>query len=224
MKKLLTIAALLGVASLSYGQGFVSWFNGSTTRISNNTQAGYYAPGTNGAPVLQPASAIGTYIYALLVAPTTVTTIDPSTDPTLTGGWTFTGDYGTNIATAGRLAGWNNADGSGNQIPGYAVGSTADFAVVGWSSNIGTTWAQAEAWWANGNPVNTIGAAEYFGISGVGLNINLSAQGSSYTDVMGPSAVTGFHLNQYVTVPEPTTFALAGLGAAALVIFRRRKV
>jgi len=28
---------------------------------------------------------------------------------------------------------------------------------------------------------------------------------------------------QFVNVPEPTTFALAGLGAAALVIFRRRK-
>jgi hypothetical protein len=28
---------------------------------------------------------------------------------------------------------------------------------------------------------------------------------------------------QVSTVPEPTSFALAGLGAAALLIFRRRK-
>ena len=27
----------------------------------------------------------------------------------------------------------------------------------------------------------------------------------------------------YIIIPEPTTLALAGLGAAALLIFRRRK-
>jgi hypothetical protein len=36
------------------------------------------------------------------------------------------------------------------------------------------------------------------------------------------TTVQGFMLNT-VPVPEPSTFALAGLGAAALLIFRRRK-
>ncbi|TAL01254.1 MAG: PEP-CTERM sorting domain-containing protein, partial [Verrucomicrobia bacterium] len=29
--------------------------------------------------------------------------------------------------------------------------------------------------------------------------------------------------SMYTAVPEPTSFALAGMGAAALLIFRRRK-
>jgi len=40
MKKLLTIAALVGAASLSYGQGYVGLANTATTKIS----AGGVAP------------------------------------------------------------------------------------------------------------------------------------------------------------------------------------
>jgi hypothetical protein len=41
----------------------------------------------------------------------------------------------------------------------------------------------------------------------------------------GYGATTGFNglVLEAVAVPEPSTFALAGLGAAALMIFRRRK-
>jgi hypothetical protein len=37
------------------------------------------------------------------------------------------------------------------------------------------------------------------------------------------TAFQSFNLYTIATVPEPSTFALAGLGAAALLIFRRRK-
>jgi len=38
-----------------------------------------------------------------------------------------------------------------------------------------------------------------------------------------PTSLAGLYPGFAVTVPEPSTFALAGLGAAALLLFRRRK-
>ena len=74
MKKLLTLAALLGTMSLSFGQGYVAFYNASTTRISTNGVA------TSGFV----SGAVGSWYYALLVAPSTQNTIDAS----LTG-WTW---------------------------------------------------------------------------------------------------------------------------------------
>jgi len=223
MKKLLTIAALLGVASLSYGQGYVSFANQAGTRISNNSVPS--PTGGSGTNQLQGTAASGSYYYALFVAPTTQSTVPPTGDPTASG-WTFTGDYATNTG-AGRFIGWGTLDTSSVQIPGYAAGSTADFLVVGWSSTVGGTWAQAQAWWNNGLPeINeAVGVLYNFGISSGGSQV-LQPAGGPYNAVMGPAAngqVGGFALGSYMVVPEPTTFALAGLGAAALVIFRRRK-
>jgi len=119
--------------------------------------------------------------------------------------------------------GANGGDANSAGVSGYPATSTVDLAVVGWSANIGTTWAAADAWWNNGNPTAT-SVAEYFGISGVSGNVVLGATPGPYNVVWGPTAVSGLAMNEIIAVPEPATFALAGLGAAALVIFRRRKV
>jgi len=100
---------------------------------------------------------------------------------------------------------------------------------VGWSANLGS-YANALAWWDSGahdgasaNPTN------YFGISAVAGNgssgIPLAPSGGPYNSIWGSAVgdITGLNLAAYTAVPEPATFALAGLGAAALVIFRRRK-
>src|SRR5208282_1961153 len=98
MKKLLTIAALAGVASLSYGQGYVGVANSATTKIS--------AGGANTA-----ASTTATYYFEVLIAPTTVTTINP--DNPLSGGWTDSTTMMGN-AGSGRIVGINNSyDASG---------------------------------------------------------------------------------------------------------------
>jgi len=134
---------------------------------------------------------------------------------------------GTNIASAGRLSG-NNAD--NNQavaVAGTTGTSTADFAVVGWSANLGTDWASVAAgfhgYGNNGTWAGTSGPV-LFGVSGIADDILLAPALASYNNVFGTGAnqIHGLNL-QTVPVPEPTTFALAGLGAAALVIFRRRK-
>jgi len=217
MKKLLTIAALAGVASLSYGQGYVEMVNSSGTRTSINTSTF----GTSGGTVsLTPAQATAPYYYALFVAPSTDTTVTPPNgDPTLNG-FTFTGNYGTNLSAVGRLTGVSSLDGTGLSIPGYASGSTANFAIVGWSGNLASTWAAAEPYF-NG----AFGAVgQYAGVStSVAQDVVLAPAGGPYPDVMGSSPLVGGFAMYQVPIPEPTVCALCGLGAAALVIFRRRK-
>jgi hypothetical protein len=217
MKKLIAIAALIGTASLSFGQGYVSFFNGSASRVSTNT-----APSATGgsAPATLAGGPVGSFYYALLVAPTTTTTIDSSL-----AGWAFSGVIGTNTATSGRVLGFTSTDGVGARINGFAIGSTADFAIVGWSSNIGTDWASALAWWNNGQ-TKAGSTVSYFGISGVATGIALAAEGSAYNNVWGLTSsgqIQGMTLGAYQVVPEPASMALMGLGAAALMIFRRRK-
>src|SRR5713101_5405739 len=178
MKKLLTIAALIGAGAVSFGQGYVAFFNASNSRISQNTNSS--TSGGSGA-ALQPVAAPFSYWYTLLWAPTTLTTVSTTSDPTLNG-WTWAGAaaYGTNNPTAGRMSAYG-FDGAGAAVQGVASGATANYVVVGWSSNIGSTWAQAQAWWNNGNPGSHIVGTEYFGISAlVAQNIAASPAGGPY--------------------------------------------
>ncbi len=82
--------------------------------------------------------------------------------------------------------------------------------MVAWdnSSTLYPTWAQASVAWAAG----TIAAGKSgpFNVALIGGDVNLPPN----------IGVTSFNLYM---VPEPSTFALAGLGAAAMLIFRRRK-
>ncbi|HSU56032.1 MAG TPA: hypothetical protein VLT36_18390 [Candidatus Dormibacteraeota bacterium] len=86
----------------------------------------------------------------MLVAPSSQNTIDNSL-----AGWTFVG-YGTNTSIAGRMSGNNSTDSSAVQVAGFSGTSTADFAVVGWSSSLaGADWAAVVAWWNEEIPVKT---------------------------------------------------------------------
>jgi hypothetical protein len=156
-------------------------------------------------------------------------------------GWTFTGDVATNGTSIGRFLDPGVTDGTSVQIPGYAAGTEASFAIVGFSANIvgnpalplsldGTTtafnwWNDVVDYWNGGNVVEGTDPAltdglPFIGISGVGTGIPLNVAGQA-ADVMGVSpAIGGFTL---YTIPEPGTFALCGLGATALVVLRRRK-
>jgi len=97
-------------------------------------------------------------------------------------------------------------------ITGLTVDGTAGtFEMVAWDNSTGLypTWTQASAAWLAG----TIAA----GKSGA---FTLTAIGGVNNT---PPYTTIQSFNLYTQVPEPTTLALAGLGAAALLIFRRRK-
>jgi hypothetical protein len=208
------VASLLASESAGFSQGYVLFSNDTSSRVSTNTFPG--------GPLLGVLAAAppGSYYYELLVAPTTQTTINGS----LTG-WTDTGVTGTNTSLAGRMAGPTSSDSLlGVQIPGYGPATTANFAVLGWSSSAGTNFSQALAVWNNGSPNGQPWVTGPFlmGLSTVASNVQLAPAGGPYNNVWGASAVgliQGMVL--YPTTPEPSSLALVGLGA--LVFLRRRK-
>jgi hypothetical protein len=214
MKKLLTIAALLGAASLSFGQGTVNFSAGATaaTRISTNQVVGGPATGQiNGA---------GSYYFALFAAPTSNNSSGSGLNPTGLGWSLVGGTYGTNTAALGRFNGNPSTDGT--VVAGFPTGSSANFLVVGWSANVaGPDWNAFVNWYNNGEPASTGWAGKSLIAQNVQLGGGLTPQGNIFG--ANPGQVPGFLLGRIDAVPEPSTMALAGLGAAALMIFRRRK-
>lgn len=218
MKKILTMVAMLGVAGMAYGQGYVNFANQSSTLIS--------AGGT-----AMPALATSQFIFGFFAAPSTTVPTPlpgPGGQPVnpLDNRFDTVGGYNTNTTAAGRIATRNgvNVGGSG--------GGTVDFIIRGWSGTAGGTYAEALA---NFNAiVNGIGTPSagviqaggmYFGQSNIGNDLLLGdggAIGATTVFGVGPNQAQGFNMVFY-PVPEPSSMALAGLGAAALLIFRRRK-
>jgi hypothetical protein len=210
MKKLLTLTALLGVATMSYGQGLVNFANAVTasTHVSTNSAVG-------GAQTGKTAVA-GSYYFAMFVAPT-----GTASNPGLVG-WTPIPGVGTNTATAGRF---NGNDGLGLVVPGYDAGATANFMVAGWSANLGRTWGEVSSWYQASQSPAGVPITGWFGMSREAKNMVVGGGAIPVPVLFGVSAdqATGFTLGRIDPIPEPASFALAGLGAAALLIFRRRK-
>jgi len=203
---------MAGVASV-FGQGAINWGNNTGGRSPiygpdpSNPSASLSGQSSLGSPA-------GTNVYG---------------GPLLQGtGFTFDVWAGTTAATEGSLvliaettfrtsanpaalpAGLVN--GGTTTVPGVTAGQNAHYEIRVWDNKGGTlpTWA----------------AAQLAGNTAMGESAILTsaALGGSLTDgtpVSNPSTVfTSFNIAG--AVPEPTTFALAGLGAAALMIFRRR--
>jgi hypothetical protein len=96
--------------------------------------------------------------------------------------------------------------------------------LVGWTGNA-TDWNTALA--SGTGLFGWTGAQRFTGDSGGALEW-LNATGNPgasppITPVAFTYGATGFNGLVLAPIPEPSTFALAGLGAAALLIFRRRK-
>lgn len=88
---------------------------------------------------------------------------------------------------------------------------SATVSVRAWDNTSGLypTWAQASVAWNNG--LIAAGMSDPVEVDNVGGTLNT------------PPIATNLRSFNIYFVPEPSTFALAGLGAAALLIFRRRK-
>ena len=147
------------------------------------------------------SGAVGSYYFALLTAPS------GTTDPKA---FTFSGAYGTNQTVAGRFTGGGNV-----VIQNWAPGTIKAFEVAGWSSSLGTTFNSA---WLTSMP-GGFGLSTIASGSPGGFNAGTGGTDPNLVIFSSTSIASGF----LVPIPEPGTFALAGLGAAAMLIFRRRK-
>jgi hypothetical protein len=91
--------------------------------------------------------------------------------------------------------------------------AAASFEMVAWddTSLLYPTWALASVAWQEG--LIAAGHSSEFTLTAIGGTANTA-----------PPTVIPTSFNLYmINVPEPTSFALLGLGAAAMLIFRRRK-
>ena len=203
MKHLL---ALLALTLTGYAQGLVNFYNTPNTLISDNHTG---QPGGPYVPINWP---VGAYEFVLL------------TSPVGANNFSFAGIYATNTTTPGMING-----GSGVSVPGWAAGTARDYVVFGWApSSVGVLYNSS---WLNPDlsiPGTLSGRQlpPFFGLSSIGSGLaggTTAGTTAPNLDLFGPSGVSsGFRIIPYAPVPEPSTIALLGLGAAVLLIRHQR--
>jgi len=208
MKKLLlTGAALVAVAAGALAQGSFNLIaNGSTLPNNGLFADGNYYAGTYGvevymlnattgyAPINTTAKTSGLDAYAMLGA----------------AGYKLEATFANQSITAAN-AGWMNV-GQVNMADVNPAGSSVVVALAAWNSSA-ASWSAAMA---AGGATLRAGVIAF-----PQATANFNAQPPPTPTDLGWNAV-GQDLVM-LPVPEPSTFALVGLGAAALLIFRRRK-
>jgi hypothetical protein len=200
MKKVATILCVSALTTVAFAQGLVNFGNGPTTQISfGQINAGFVA---------LPANYPGFFYFALL------------TSPTANGPFSFSGVYGTNSASAGRIAPYTTS------VPGWAPGATMFYEVAGWQMWQGGSFDRTfDPTWLAGN---FLGKQGFFGVSWVASGVaggGLPVPAPAW-NLFGGTGLPGFNLF-YIgggqPLPEPSSFALTCLGGAVLSILRRRK-
>jgi len=110
-------------------------------------------------------------------------------------------------AAAGAPGQWIDGIGNSYVVPGVAAGGTGFFDVQVWDGPYGSY------------------AAALSGKTGFGGDSGVFQNGVGGGPIPTPdlTGLPSFSLVSLAPVPEPTTLALCGLGAASLLLFRRKK-
>ncbi len=203
MKKLLPFALMGSLSLTAFGQGVVIFKN----YISDTVDARITETVTSGTPTLVDGS-------------------DPLFRAALLGG--PAGGTAATTTSAGSLQMLSSPDGTATYV-GFRTGVAAGIVNVGSESPRlvpGVDWGgqamvQVVAWYGNATTYgDALAAGDPVGVS----NPITATLPSAPTDpnVANLVGLTAFNIGATSTVPEPSTFALAGLGAAALLILRPR--
>jgi len=188
----------VGITHIYGGGGSRTGFGPTDLPVGSTDWTGYLLIGTTG-------GLAGSTTFAQLLGASGAGAPESSLLPSSSPPTTFRTGAAAGFV-AGTTATFNNIQ------PDAAAGS---FELAIWDNSTGLypTWAQASSAVAAGTIIG--GRSPEFTLSNIG--------GTTFTP---PNIVNsaGTALQSFsVVVPEPTSVALAGLGAAALLIFRRRK-
>jgi hypothetical protein len=225
MKKIIIAVALATAAvSTTYAQGLVVFGNNNFSKVSTNSAVGGSAAGA--------AAGASSFYYALFYSQTSTTVGGSGAAFSGTNsayafsstGWSDSTLIATNSgATAGRFASSSSDSLLNSIVSGLGTVQTANFVVIGWSANIGSTVSALSQFLANPTP----GVIGWFGESAVSGSI-ITGNGTSQTTPTlfgntGSPVIPGFVLGEVVGTPEPGTLALCALGGASMLLFRRKK-
>ena len=125
---------------------------------------------------------------------------------------TFTGIYATNTGADGLFSGGVAA------VPGWSAGTSTNYFVAGWSGGMGHDF----------NPIWLLGPTFRGGDFGVAaLGTGTAGNGSTIPILNlfdgGPGTLTGIFLLSNSLVPEPSSTALAALGAGVILFHKIRR-
>ena len=201
MKKTLALAILgLAACATTYGQGVIQFNNYQSTSYqqmkygSSGFGAQNNAPVTSGTVEVQLFWALGSFATQGAFDGAKVAGVTTFINPT----FTFNG--------GGYYGGPNQT------LTGWTAGQSVTFQVLGWETsgpNGGATFAASKI-------TGTSGLWQEVAAANANVNgIQPSSNPAKFFNAGPPGMI--------LTVPEPSIFALSGLGAAALMLIRRKK-
>lgn len=213
MKTLVTMLSVVAISLGAFAQGKVAFSNGSTHIITYTTAASGLMPADTAK--LGTAIANDSSFKAELWYNTSGGSGVPAAESSLV---RYNSTWTLSSGANGFLPGTSlTLNGAGNAPVAIGSGVYGTFEIKVFSAAY-TSYADAYQASLSGaaytglSPVFTCAAGN---VAANQLYQTTTTAFSSWSSTAGPIYVA--------TVPEPATFALAGLGAAALMIFRRRK-
>jgi len=242
MKKIIVSSLFaLTVVGGAYAQGTIDWIGSKTGAnvLQFSTNSTTYSPFIGGGSAVGGSSGLvntwsgGQFDYALVYTSMTGYQTPPSAPSTLSGlaSWTAAPGFGATNSptTAGSIVLTSPA---ANAALPWTTGTTNAFMIVGWSANLGSSYSQVVTDMGSQSYINALGAPAYFGMTGIGyVNPGTANPGTIVFSSSAPVGQNwglpidgvGTQLYLVAAVPEPGTMALAALGGASLLLFRRRK-